>query len=349
MKIATIVGARPQFIKAAAVSRVLRKNAGIREVLIHTGQHYDANMSRIFFDELHIPEPDYNLEVGSGSHGRQTGLMLERIEKVLLAEKPDWVLTYGDTNSTVAGSLTSAKLHIPTAHVEAGLRSFNRRMPEEINRIATDHISDLLFAPTQNAMHLLAKEGLAERARFSGDVMFDSILHYKQLVNESHRPEALGDLQDFYLATVHRPENTDNPQRLKRIFSAFARLPKPVIVPLHPRTQKLLSQVPIGANVKILQPVSYLQMLYLLKHCAMVLTDSGGLQKEAYFMQKACVTLRDETEWVETLENGWNVIVGANEEKIVQAVARRQPGEQSLAFGDGHAAEKIVRFLQSFM
>jgi len=348
MKIATIVGARPQFIKAATVSRVLRRTDGMHEVIIHTGQHYDANMSEIFFKELQIPEPDYNLEVGSATHGKQTGMMLDRIEQVLLKEMPDWVLTYGDTNSTVAGSLAATKLHIPTAHVEAGLRSFNRRMPEEINRIATDHVSDLLFAPTQNAMELLAREGLTERARFTGDVMFDSILHYKQLVTEKHRPQSIGDLQEYYLATIHRPENTDDPQRLKDIFTAFSELDKTVVIPLHPRTQKLIRKlnVPVGHNVKIVEPVSYLQMIYLLKHCSMVLTDSGGLQKEAYFMRKMCVTLRDETEWVETLENGWNVIVGADPEKIIRAVNRPQPGAQSKAFGDGKAAEKVVEALR---
>lgn len=349
MKIATIVGARPQFIKAATVSRVLRKTDGLHEVLIHTGQHYDANMSEIFFKELQIPEPDYNLEVGSGPHGKQTGLMLDRIEQVLLKEQPDWVLTYGDTNSTVAGSLAATKLHISTAHVEAGLRSFNRRMPEEINRIATDHVSDLLFAPTQTAMELLKREGLADRARFTGDVMFDSILHYKQMVTEAHRPQSLGDLQDYYLATIHRPENTDEPQRLKNIFMAFSELNKAVVIPLHPRTQKLIKKggVPLGENVKIVEPVSYLQMIYLLKHCSMVLTDSGGLQKEAYFMGKMCVTLRDETEWIETLENGWNVIVGADREKIVQATQGRKVGRQTEAFGDGRAAEKIVEIIKN--
>jgi UDP-GlcNAc3NAcA epimerase len=345
MKVVTIVGARPQFIKAAAVSRVLRSLPHVHEVLVHTGQHYDANMSEIFFKELHIPEPDYNLEVGSATHGKQTGLMLDRIEQVLMKENPDWVLTYGDTNSTVAGSLAAAKLHLLTAHVEAGLRSFNRRMPEEINRIATDHISDLLFAPTQNALKLLAREGLAERAFFTGDVMYDSILFYNRLVNERHRPQSIGDLETFYLATIHRPENTDNAQRLKNIFAAFARLDKPVVLPLHPRTQKLIKNLSVGENVKIIEPVSYLQMIYLLKQCAMVLTDSGGLQKEAYFTGKMCVTLRDETEWVETLENGWNVIVGADTQKILQAVSRPVPGSQLRAFGDGHAAEKVVEIL----
>ncbi len=347
MKIVTIIGARPQFIKAATVSRVLRKMPDMREVIVHTGQHYDANMSEIFFNELQIPQPDYNLEVGSATHGRQTGLMLDRIEQVLLKEKPDWVLTYGDTNSTLAGALAAAKLHMRTAHVEAGLRSFNRLMPEEINRIATDHVSDLLFAPTQNAMRLLANEGLSDRAYFTGDVMFDSILHYSQMVTEAHRPPSIGDLKAYYLATIHRPENTDHAQRLQHIFEAFARLDQPVVLPLHPRTKKLIETLHIGENVKIIEPVGYLQMIYLLKHCSMVLTDSGGLQKEAYFLRKRCVTLRDETEWIETLENGWNVVVGADTEKIVRAVNRPAPGEQVRAFGDGRAAQKVVELIRT--
>jgi len=343
MKIATIIGARPQFIKAATISRVIRNRTDISEVLIHTGQHYDANMSDIFFKQLQIPEPDYNLEVGSGSHGKQTGQMLDRIEKVLLKEKSDWVLTYGDTNSTVAGSLAAVKLHIPTAHVEAGLRSFNRKMPEEINRIATDHISDLLFAPTQNAMDLLAKEGLEDISRFSGDVMYDSILFYSRLIEEKHRHSILNNLGDYYLATIHRPENTDNPKRLQSIFSAFSELDKPVILPIHPRTRYLLDKIQFNGNVHIINPVGYLEMIYLLKHSSKVLTDSGGLQKEAYFMEKACITLRDQTEWIETLENNWNFIVAADKEKILDKIQINNLGPRSNAFGDGQAAEKIVK------
>ncbi len=342
MKIATIIGARPQFIKAATLSRVVRAHSDIKEVLIHTGQHYDANMSDVFFRQLQIPEPDYNLEVGSASHGRQTGQMLERIEEVLLKEKPDWVLTYGDTNSTVAGALAAVKLHIPTAHVEAGLRSFNRKMPEEINRIASDHISDLLFAPTQNAMALLAKEGLADISRFSGDVMYDSILFYSKIVTEKHKPAVLDELNAYYLATVHRPENTDAPERLQHIFSAFSELDKPVVLPIHPRTRHLLDNIQFNDNIRIIDPVGYLEMLYLLKHSAKVLTDSGGLQKEAYFMNKACITLRDQTEWIETLENNWNFIVAADKDKILDKIQVNNLGARSDAFGDGHAAEKII-------
>lgn len=345
MKLVTIIGARPQFIKASTVSRVIKNRTDIEEILIHTGQHYDVNMSEIFFKQLQIPEPNYNLDVGSGPHGWQTGMMLERIEQVLLREKPDWVLTYGDTNSTVAGALAAVKLHIPTAHIEAGLRSFNRKMPEEINRVATDHISDLLFGPTQNAMNLMAEEGLAEKAEFSGDVMYDSILFYSKLIDENQRISQLDGISEYYLATIHRPENTDNRSRLQSIFSAFSKLDKPVILPLHPRTKSLLDKIQFNDNVKIIDPVGYLEMIYLLKHSTKVLTDSGGLQKEAYFMDKACLTLRDQTEWIETLENNWNFIVASDEQKILEKIQIDSQGARSAAFGDGKAANKIINKL----
>ncbi|HGY57256.1 MAG TPA: UDP-N-acetylglucosamine 2-epimerase (non-hydrolyzing) [Caldithrix abyssi] len=345
MKLATIIGTRPQFIKAATVSRLIKEISSVTEVIIHTGQHYDDNMSEVFFKQLQIPQPHYNLEVGSGSHGQQTGLMLQRIEQVLIKEKPDWVLIYGDTNSTIAGALAAVKLHILTAHVEAGLRSFNRKMPEEINRIATDRVSDVLFAPTQNAMDLLQKEGLEQRAVFSGDVMYDSILFYSELLNESHRPPVLDSLDAYYLATIHRPENTDNPQHLQSIFSAFSELDLPVVLPLHPRTRNLLDGIRYNENVKIIDPVGYLQMLYLLRHSFKVLTDSGGLQKEAYFMQKPCLTLRDQSEWVETLEGNWNFIVAANKDMILEKIQINEYGPQTLAFGNGRAAKKIVDHL----
>ncbi len=346
MKIVTIIGARPQFIKAATISRIIKNKSDIQEIIVHTGQHYDANMSEVFFKELQIPMPDYNLEVGSGSHGKQTALILCRIEEVLLKEKPDWVLTYGDTNSTAAGALAAVKLHIRTAHVEAGLRSFNRKMPEEINRITTDHISDLLFAPTQNAMQLLSKEGLVNRASFSGDVMYDSILFYSRLIEEKHRHQLLNKMGNYYLATIHRPENTDNAQRLQNIFSAFSELDKPVILPLHPRTKALLTGISYNGNVKLIDPVSYLQMIYLLKHSSKVLTDSGGLQKEAYFMEKACLTLRDETEWIETLNNNWNFIAAADKEKILEKIQVNNLGPRSDAFGDGQAAALVIQAIQ---
>ncbi len=342
MKIASIVGARPQFIKAAVIGKAIAKRSEAEEIVIHTGQHYDENMSKIFFDELEIKKPDFNLGVGSASHAVQTAKMLIEIEKVLLDVKPDWVVLYGDTNSTIAGSLAAAKIHIRTAHVEAGLRSFNMRMPEEINRILTDRISNVLFAPTQNAMNLLAKEGLSTNAILSGDVMFDSILFYEKLAEEKYSLEEIIDLNEFYLATVHRAENTDIPERLQNIFEAFSELDAPVVVPLHPRTRKLLDGVKYSDNVKIIEPVSYLKMVLLLKHSKKVLTDSGGLQKEAYFLKKPCVTLRDETEWIETLEGNWNFIVGANKEKILEKIAVNDFAEQSNAFGDGKAGEKIV-------
>jgi len=342
MKLATIIGARPQFIKAAAVSRIIKKYDDIHETIIHTGQHYDANMSDVFFSELKIPRPDYNLEVGSASHGKQTGVMLERIEQVLQRENPDWVLTYGDTNSTLAGALAAVKLHIPIAHIEAGLRSFNRLMPEEINRIATDHVSDLLLAPTQNALQLLEREGLSGRSVFTGDVMFDSLLFYKELITDKHRIDEIKNINSFYLATIHRPENTDDKKRLQSIFEAFSHLNYPVILPLHPRTKKLLDGIKFNHNTLLVPPVSYLQMIYLLKNCQKVLTDSGGLQKEAYFMKKPCLTLRDQSEWVETLENNWNFIVGADTRKILEKIAVQEFGSQSEGFGDGRAAEHVI-------
>ncbi len=342
MKIASIVGARPQFIKAAVIGKALAKRANAEEIVIHTGQHYDENMSKIFFDELEIKKPDFNLGVGSGSHAEQTAKMLIEIEKVLLETKPDWVVLYGDTNSTIAGALAAAKIHMKTAHVEAGLRSFNMRMPEEINRILTDRISNVLFAPTQNAMNLLAKEGLSDNSVLSGDVMFDSILHYEKLAEEKYSLEEITDLREFYLGTVHRAENTDVPARLQNIFEAFSELDAPIIVPLHPRTRKLLDGINYSDNVKIVEPVSYLEMVLLLKNAKKVLTDSGGLQKEAYFLKKPCITLRDETEWIETLEGNWNFIVGADKEKILEKIAVNDFAEQTNAFGDGRAGEKIV-------
>jgi len=345
MKIATIIGARPQFIKSATISRIFRNYNDINEIIIHTGQHYDENMSEIFFNELKIPKPNYNLEVGSESHGKQTAMMLEKIEAILLKEKPDWVLVYGDTNSTIAGALAATKLHIKIAHVEAGLRSFNRKMPEEINRIATDHISDILFVPTQNAMNLLANEGIVERAVLVGDVMYDAILYNQKLADEKYKLSDITNLNNFYLGTIHRPSNTDNLVRLQYIFSAFSELDLPIILPLHPRTQKIIKKIKYSKNVKIIEPVSYLKMIVLLKNCKKVLTDSGGLQKEAYYLHKPCITMRDETEWIETLENNWNFIVGADKDLILEKVKNKEFGKQKDYFGDGKAAEKIVDFI----
>ncbi len=347
IKITTIIGARPQFIKAATISRVVKTRTDVSEIIIHTGQHYDMNMSQIFFNELDIPAPDINLEVGSGPHGKQTGKMIEGIEEALINDTPNWVLVYGDTNSTIAAALAATKLNIPIAHVEAGLRSFNRAMPEEINRIATDHISDILFAPTQNAMNLLALEGLSGKSVFTGDVMFDSILHYKSIARQNNSLANIVNVESgkYFLATVHRQENTDNYKNLQSIFLAFSELDLPVVIPLHPRTLKMMDEVTYRSNVKIIQPVGYLDMITLLDNCHKVLTDSGGLQKEAFFLQKPCITLRDETEWVETLEDNWNCTAGANKQKILDKVALTQTGNQKSFFGDGKAAEKIVDYL----
>lgn len=348
MKIVSIIGARPQFIKAAVLTKIIEKEPGVNEVLVHTGQHYDENMSKVFFDELEIPRPHYNLEVGSGSHAYQTGMMLQKIEKVLLSEKPDWIIVYGDTNSTIAGALAASKLHIKIAHVEAGLRSFNKLMPEEINRITTDRISDLLFAPSLNALHLLKNEGLERNAVFTGDVMFDSILFYQKLAGKKHKLSDVTDEENFYLATVHRQENTEDKTRLQSIFDAFSELDLPVVLPLHPRTLSKLSEITFNDNVKIIEPVSYLEMILLLKNSKKVLTDSGGLQKEAYFLKKPCITLRDETEWIETIEGNWNFITGTNKELILEKVKVNQFAQQKNYYGDGKAGEKILSAILNY-
>ncbi len=345
MKIVSVVGARPQFVKAAVVEKVIEKRNDIENILIHTGQHYDENMSSVFFEELEIPRPDFNLEVGSASHAVQTAQIMIRLEKILMKTQPDWVLVYGDTNSTIAASLTAAKLHIKIAHVEAGLRSFNRLMPEEINRITTDRISNLLFAPTQNAMELLSKEGLEKNAVMTGDVMYDSVLFYEKLAEKKYSLSDITELKDFYLATIHRPANTDDNENLQNIFTAFSNLDLPVILPLHPRTRAKLDVIKYSDNVKILEPVSYLEMILLLKNSKKVLTDSGGLQKEAYFLKKPCLTLRTETEWIETLNNNWNIITGPNADVILDKIKEDPTGEQGNYFGDGKAGEKIVEEL----
>ncbi|MCX6282034.1 MAG: UDP-N-acetylglucosamine 2-epimerase (non-hydrolyzing) [Bacteroidetes bacterium] len=348
MKIVSVIGARPQFIKAAAVSRVLRATAGLDEILVHTGQHYDENMSEIFFRQLSIPEPDYNLEVGSGSHAYQTGMMLKGIEDILLKEKPDCTLVYGDTNSTIAGALAATKLHIPVAHVEAGLRSFNRLMPEEINRIVTDRISDVLFAPTLTAISNLKNEGLEKQTVFSGDVMYDSVLFYKKLVVDGRNKYKTQGLPESYLlATIHRAENTDNPVNLRNIFQALSQSGHTVVLPVHPRTARLLkTEVNISSNIIIIEPVGYLEMLYLTMHALKVLTDSGGLQKEAYFLGRQCITMRTETEWVETLHDNWNIVTGPDPEKILLAVGSAMPQTpQRQDFGDGKSADIIAEEL----
>ena len=346
MKIVSVVGARPQFIKCAPVSREIRKNH--TEILVHTGQHYDPEMSDVFFEELHIPRPDYHLDVGSGSHGKQTGDILVRVEEILLCEKPDLVIVYGDTNTTLAGALAAAKLHIPVAHVEAGLRSFDPTMPEEINRIVTDHISDLLFCPTENAVKLLANEGITRGVHLVGDVMVDA-LEFNKEIAEKRSPvlERLGIIPDQYLVlTVHRPANTDSGEHMESIIEAVGEAGMPVVFPVHPRTHKCLEEYGMGgrlpANIIITEPLGYLDMLKLMQHASKILTDSGGIQKEAYLLGVPCITLRENTEWVETVKEGWNVLVGADHDKIVNTINCFNPiKELSDIFGCS-AAKKIV-------
>ncbi len=355
MKVLSIVGARPQFIKAAPVSRVLRERH--REVLVHTGQHYDAGMSAVFFEELAIPAPDVNLNIGSGIHGQQTGRMLMAIEEVMLAEQLDWVLVYGDTNSTLAGALAAVKLCLPVAHVEAGLRSFNRSMPEEHNRVLTDHCADLLFCPTQTAVDLLAREGLTRGVHRVGDVMVDALWGHAELARE--RSTILHAMhltpKGYLLATVHRPYNTDVPENLRNILDAFADICRlsgqPLVLPLHPRTRKVLDELDLRppAAVRVIDPVGYLDMLALEQSARLILTDSGGIQKEAYCLAVPCITLRPETEWIETVETGWNVVVHADRMAIVRAAVERSwpSTEPPPVFGDGHAAERIVALLET--
>lgn len=348
MKLVTIIGARPQFVKAATVSRVVAQTAGIQEVLIHTGQHFDANMSDIFFDEMQIPLPDYHLGIGGGSHGAMTGRQLEKIETVLLEEKPDWVLVYGDTNSTLAGALAAVKLHIPIAHVEAGLRSFNRRMPEEINRVLTDHAATKLMAPTQTAMQNLRKEGLAEeRLSLVGDVMYDASLFYRDRARRPDWFDTLGVAPgDFILTTVHRAENTDDPTRLEAVIDGLGLSGRQVVLPLHPRTRSCIQslELTLPANVHVVDPVGYLEMVWLEDHCSLIATDSGGVQKEAYFFEKPCVTLRDETEWLELVETGWNTLAGANAQRIADCISKASvPQGRTELYGSGDAAHKVIR------
>jgi UDP-GlcNAc3NAcA epimerase len=349
MKIITIIGARPQFIKAAAVSRAINKNNFVNEIIIHTGQHYDPNMSDIFFDELEIPRPHYNLGIGGGNHGAMTGRQLEAIELILLEEKPDWVVVYGDTNSTLAGALAAAKLHIPVAHIEAGLRSFNRQMPEEINRILTDHVADILLAPTATAMTNLRAEGVPEdRLGLVGDVMYDASLFYR---DRARQPDFFKKIklvnENYILTTVHRAENTDDRSRLTAIVEGLGQTKYPVILPLHPRTRARLDEFNIipPSNLFIVEPVGYLEMVWLETHAAMIATDSGGVQKEAYFFGKPCVTLRDETEWVELIESGWNRLAPPiSYLSVANSInnALNTKGNKISPYGNGKASEKII-------
>jgi UDP-GlcNAc3NAcA epimerase len=349
MKILSVVGARPQFIKAAPVGRALQA-AGIEERLLHTGQHYDYGMSEVFFRELGIVEPHYNLGVGSGSHAGQTAAMLTGIEDVLLKEKPAGVLIYGDTNSTLAGALAAAKLHIPVAHVEAGLRSYNREMPEEINRVVADGLSSLLFCPTDVAVENLAREGITSGVHAVGDVMYDAVLLFSERASECDVLSRFGvEAGSYLLATVHRASNTDNLDNLRAIVSALGASEEPVIFPVHPRTRKALEAAGIksAANIMITEPVSYLEMLALERSARKIVTDSGGVQKEALWFGVPCITIRTETEWVETVEHGWNTLTGTDPERILTAIrAPKHAASPPQIYGDGHASERIASILK---
>jgi UDP-GlcNAc3NAcA epimerase len=360
-KIVTVIGARPQFIKAAPVAKAFSNYDGMKEIIVHTGQHYDAGMSAVFFSELDIPAPKYNLEVGSGSHAFQTAAIMTRLEEILNIEKPAMILIYGDTNSTIAAALTAAKQHIPICHVEAGLRSFNRRMPEEINRIVADVLSSILFAPTQKAILNLANEGITKNVFASGDVMYDTALQSAEMAKKkSAIMEKLGiKPKEYLLATIHRAENTDNQDRLRNIFTAFSQIGKNlrVVLPLHPRTRKLLSEYnldSIAKGILIIEPVGFLDMVNLETNARLIATDSGGVQKEAYFHRVPCVTLRDQTEWVETVEAGWNILadvssVDAITSKVELMISGKQDRKEILEYGDGKAAQEIVSTIKSYL
>lgn len=351
IKILTILGARPQFIKAGSVSREIAKYKEIEEIIVHTGQHYDANMSDIFFDEMQIPKPNYFLGIGGKSHGAMTGQMIEKIEEVSLKEKPDWIMVYGDTNSTLAGAIVASKLHIKLAHIEAGLRSFNMKMPEEVNRILTDRVSNILFCPTDTAIENLKNEGYEKldcKIVKSGDVMQDGAMFYRNLAIKPN----IEIKKDFILCTIHRAENTDDEYRLRSIFEALEEIAKDkqVILPLHPRTKKILENLKLDINnLNIIEPVGYLEMVWLIDNCDFVMTDSGGLQKEAYFFEKQCITLRDETEWVELVECKVNTLVGANKEKILEAyknnIEFNKENSKLDLYGGGKASENIIKEL----
>ncbi len=357
MNIVTVIGARPQFIKAAVLSRYLRDNPtlGIKETLVHTGQHYDANMSEVFFKEMDIPQPDINLHLGSGSHGKMTGAMLSGIEGLLLEKRPDALLVYGDTNSTLAGALAASKLLIPVIHVEAGLRSFMMVMPEEQNRRLTDHLSTYLFCPTQTAIKNLDAEGIIDcgddikptadkkRVCMTGDIMYEASLYYRK-----HNNVKIDD-KDFILLTIHRQENTDNIERLNSIVKAINELnDERFVFPVHPRTRKILAQnnLNFGSHVKLIDPIGYFEMIAYEENCKCVLTDSGGVQKEAFFFEKPCITMRDSTEWVELVESGWNTLAGADSKKIIETIKNiRRPESQELLYGKGNCAELICKEL----
>jgi len=354
-KIVSIVGARPQFIKAAILSRQFRL-LGVQESIIHTGQHFEANMSDIFFREMEIPKPAYQLDIHTLSHGAMTGRMLEGIEKALLVEKPDGVVLYGDTNSTLAGALAASKLRIPIVHVEAGLRSFEMTMPEEVNRVLTDRVSNILFCPTETAVNNLKREGfdhMPARIFNSGDVMYDAALYYEdKALLKSDILRRIG-TKKFVLATIHREENADSPEKLRSIITGLNEIHKqvPVVVPLHPRTRNILAQQYILPNFMIIDPVGYFDMIILLKNAELVITDSGGVQKEAFFFGKHCITLREQTEWVELVENGFNVLVGSDSRRLIAAFNSFSTQESDFSanlYGNGHAAKTMAEIIQKF-
>jgi UDP-GlcNAc3NAcA epimerase len=351
LKIVTILGARPQFIKAAVVSSAF--NSHFEEILVHTGQHYDPNMSDVFFEELTIPKPKYHLNIGSGSHGAMTGAMLKEIEQVLETEKPDFVMVYGDTNSTLAGALAASKMLIPVIHVEAGLRSFNKTMPEEQNRILTDHLSKLLFAPTQTAVKNLQQEGISKGVHLVGDVMYDGILHFREIARQKSTilPTLGLSEKEYILCTVHRAENTNDPERLKSIINGLNTVHEKMVLPLHPRTQKYLQTygIQLAEHIQVIDPLGYLDMVMLESAAKKIVTDSGGIQKEAFFLGVPCITLREETEWVETVENGWNALVGADSEKINKTIVSFRPvTTQGKFFGDGNAVQRMIAIIKEF-
>ena len=359
MKILSVIGARPQFIKAASLSRYLKKmfntNSNVKEIILHTGQHYDNNMSEEFFSELDIPTPDYNLRVGSDTPARQTAKMMIGIEDIALKEKPDFILIYGDTNSTIAGALVGAKLHIPIVHVEAGLRSYDREMPEEINRVVSDVISTILFCPTETAVNNLKKEGIIDGVYNVGDIMLETYLFYKNkaLKNSSTLNRLNLKSKEYILCTIHRASNTDNTENLKNIFIGLTNSKEKIILPLHPRTTKKINQNEslkkyIGQNIRIIDPVGYFDMIHLEANAKKIVTDSGGVQKEAYFNKVPCITLRENTEWIETIEEGVNKLVGVNPKRIKEGINNFHPKEQNYSktlYGDGRTSEKIIKIL----
>ena len=352
MKIVTIIGARPQFIKAASLSREISNFNEVEEIIIHTGQHFDPNMSDVFFNEMQIPKPKYNLEINNLGHGAMTGRMLEKIEEVLNIEKPDWLVVYGDTNSTLAGALAAKKLHIKVAHIEAGLRSFNMKMAEELNRIITDRVSDLLFCPTEEAVINLKNEGYSNfdsKVENVGDIMCDSALFYKNLLEDRH----IKIKGEYILATIHRAENTDDELKLVKIFKALDLLNESykVVLPIHPRTKKYLDQYNIITSITLINPVGYLDMIALITNAMAVITDSGGLQKEAYFFKKRCFTLRDQTEWVELIKARCNQLINVENDDIVDVILEslnETPDFSKLIYGDGTTSKKIINCLMYF-